>query len=518
MAITVRDCLNIGVLREATLAAGAGGLGRSVESVTVMEFNGFKYKQLENTLTGNEMAITAFAFLGEDPEEWVEFFHNSIRSGVSCFVVFYFGWVAKQIPPEVIRLADQEDIPILLLSKDLNYAYSDLIMTVCEALISDRRASSLDRTVVTDILNRILGLDLQQQNIQTLLEQLSQRTRYNLVLTDTEFSPFAWSLPELETDLPPLLSAVYDSMGRTLPLVPQTILFPINGQPYQVRFQPIRTNKLIGMLLILQPAGDGISIDVSNQIEEVVALFLQFWRLSHGHLTELELRLDGDIVNVRPKKYQRIVVIGRKDGLPLKIDDLQFNRLNYERFLPDGAYMERAFYKGTIVLAGTDCGLDRQGILDFSKEVLFNMPGLCLGERRLSDRCPLRTAYYSIVDSFSTAAVIFPTADLYSEEQVLFAEEIVSLKKAMGSRVSELTRILQPLREQTDWEKLFLTLATTYLDCGGTVALAAKTLHVHENTIKYRIGRVRELLDLTRNSPVNDSRLILALAIQRALQ
>lgn len=518
MAITVRDCLNIGVLREATLAAGAGGLNRPIEAVTVIEFNGFRYKQLENTLTGNEMAITAFAFLKDDTEEWLDFFRSSIKSGISCFVVFYYGRIAKRIPPEVIHLANQESIPILLLSKDLNYAYSDLIMTVCEALLNDRRARSLDRTVVTDILNKILGLERQQQNIQTLLEQLSQRTQYNLVLTDTEFSPFAWSLPELETELPPLLSAVYASVGHTLPLIPQTILFPIDGREYQVRFQPIRTNKLIGMLLILQPAGTDISIDVSNQIEEVVALFLQFWRLSHGRLTELELRLDGDIVNVRPKKYQKIVVIGRKDGLPLKINDLQFSRLNYERFLPDGAYMERAFYKGTIVLAGSDCGLDRQGILVFSKEVLSNLPGLCLGERRLSNRCPLRTAYYSIVDAFSTAASVFPTVDSYSEEQILFAEEIVSLKKAMGGRIAELTRVLDPLREQGDWEKLFSTMAAAYLDCGGGAARAAEMLHVHENTIKYRISRARELLDLSKSSPVNDSRLILALAIQRVLQ
>ena len=74
--------------------------------------------------------------------------------------------------------------------------------------------------------------------------------------------------------------------------------------------------------------------------------------------------------------------------------------------------------------------------------------------------------------------------------------------------------LLDPLEERND----FLETAGEYVASGGDIAKAAAALHCHQNTIRYRLGRIRELTGL---QDVTDSELYLqlkaALIIDRAL-
>ncbi len=51
-----------------------------------------------------------------------------------------------------------------------------------------------------------------------------------------------------------------------------------------------------------------------------------------------------------------------------------------------------------------------------------------------------------------------------------------------------------------------------YLDCFGDVAAAAQHLHVHPNTVRYRIRRVEQLLGTSLNDA--DVRLLLSLSLR----
>jgi DNA-binding PucR family transcriptional regulator len=62
-------------------------------------------------------------------------------------------------------------------------------------------------------------------------------------------------------------------------------------------------------------------------------------------------------------------------------------------------------------------------------------------------------------------------------------------------------RLLGPVLEydRTHGSDLLATL-DTFLDCGGSWSRCAERLHVHVNTLRYRIGRIERLTgrDLTR--------------------
>ena len=51
-----------------------------------------------------------------------------------------------------------------------------------------------------------------------------------------------------------------------------------------------------------------------------------------------------------------------------------------------------------------------------------------------------------------------------------------------------------------------------YLDCFGDIATAGHWLHVHPNTVRYRVRRIEKLLHTSLNDP--DDRLVLALGLR----
>ena len=51
-----------------------------------------------------------------------------------------------------------------------------------------------------------------------------------------------------------------------------------------------------------------------------------------------------------------------------------------------------------------------------------------------------------------------------------------------------------------------------YLDCFGDVAAAAQRLHVHPNTVRYRVRRIEKLLGTSLADP--DVRLLLSLSLR----
>jgi len=55
----------------------------------------------------------------------------------------------------------------------------------------------------------------------------------------------------------------------------------------------------------------------------------------------------------------------------------------------------------------------------------------------------------------------------------------------------------------------------TYLDCQGDIAETARVLYIHRNTVKYRIARLNELLDVPLSTPDSSLQLRLALLLSK---
>lgn len=83
----------------------------------------------------------------------------------------------------------------------------------------------------------------------------------------------------------------------------------------------------------------------------------------------------------------------------------------------------------------------------------------------------------------------------------------------MNSRFDRqlISRFLGLLSESEDaW-----TTLTTYIDCGAKISETAARLHVHENTVRYRLGQIEKKLNRRLSDPFTMADIVIAFESKR---
>jgi DNA-binding PucR family transcriptional regulator len=81
------------------------------------------------------------------------------------------------------------------------------------------------------------------------------------------------------------------------------------------------------------------------------------------------------------------------------------------------------------------------------------------------------------------------------------------------SQVAGQPRLVDPrVRQLREQDPMLADTLQAYLDGFGDIAAVAKRLHVHPNTVRYRVRRVEKLLSTSLDDP--DDRLVLALGLR----
>ena len=85
---------------------------------------------------------------------------------------------------------------------------------------------------------------------------------------------------------------------------------------------------------------------------------------------------------------------------------------------------------------------------------------------------------------------------LARDRQIFQASEFrvqeLLLTASYTSRKGFLQALLQPMKEQDDWEDLRLTILT-WCESGYNLASASRTLHIHKNTLLYRLNKIERI-------------------------
>jgi len=81
------------------------------------------------------------------------------------------------------------------------------------------------------------------------------------------------------------------------------------------------------------------------------------------------------------------------------------------------------------------------------------------------------------------------------------------------AHVADRQRLIDPrVRELREQDPMLADTLAAYLDGFGDIAAVAKRLHVHPNTVRYRVRRIEKLLSTSLDDP--DNRLVLALGLR----
>ena len=136
----------------------------------------------------------------------------------------------------------------------------------------------------------------------------------------------------------------------------------------------------------------------------------------------------------------------------------------------------------------------------------------------LKNTTEVRSAWLEHENYLADAKRIFPRKDCFTSGQIAFAGECRRIIDQGEDSIVQITSVLacnDSLRsDQIDEE----TLSAYMLDADLSIAKAADLLHVHQNTIKYRLKCIDNKLGFHHDQMPDSMRLYYALALHRLLK
>ena len=161
---------------------------------------------------------------------------------------------------------------------------------------------------------------------------------------------------------------------------------------------------------------------------------------------------------------------------------------------PDAGRAVKSWVRGTVAALRTELGLQLRAVI-------------AGGTGSLTSTAAARSDVDRVLDSAARhPGAIAAVTSLAEARTTVLLDEIVTM-------IGDDARLRDPavarLREQ---EPALTETLQVYLDSFGDVAAAAGRLHIHPNTVRYRVRRVEKLLDISLSDP--DTRLLLALVLR----
>jgi len=133
--------------------------------------------------------------------------------------------------------------------------------------------------------------------------------------------------------------------------------------------------------------------------------------------------------------------------------------------------------------------------------------------RSLCSTQEVKGAYHSIIHNEKTVLQIYPQKTMFTRHDLQFAGICRGILSGGKETVDELTGFLSCVCAES--EDLLHTLSVYYLDADGNAQKTGEFLYIHNNTVKYRLHKIRQILgmDITR-MPANYN-IYLSLALRR---
>lgn len=174
--VNIADILEIPSLKRLRILAGHGGLNRQVSTVSVMDA-----PDIYEWMKGGEFLITSGNPIKEDPDYLATLIEKLDKHGASAFGIKTERFIGM-IPQEAIDAADRLNFPLIYIPMD--FAFTDIINPVLEEVISKQ---AIQLKFSQKIHQSFTELALTEQPIEKLLECLQAIIHREVAFFDMQF-------------------------------------------------------------------------------------------------------------------------------------------------------------------------------------------------------------------------------------------------------------------------------------------------------------------------------------------
>ncbi len=551
--LTVRDALTFGGLRSGIVLAGGHGLGRVIRSVKVLEApETFRF------VADGDLLLTLGYAIKDDPAAPTEAVRQLAARSAAGLVIKpepYLG----EVPPAMRQLADELAVPIIWLPEKVSY--TEVAIPIVERLLN-KEATLLRLSL--DIHHRFIELALNDHGVEAIVRALAEILQSSVLLVDADFHVLASQTIPGKID--PLREETL-ARGQILQSLGKLGIGPPTGDGAGGRtVRKVDAESDLGISRLVAPITAGgvslgaLSVMMDSPLPEELAIVavehaatvLALELVKQSEVAQAEQRVRGELVDdlvsgaygedsdvlrrarylhydlslphrllvvdvdqfarlIRERKYAERQVIGVKQRLLGLVTSVVVRRhprplvtsrsdsiillIPVDSTAPRGAGQ---------VLAGQIQDAVREADLGLTVSVAIGGP--CAVPRDY--RAAFRQAQQSleITTRFGKGEQIVNSERLGIDRLLVQVENRQELEEFANQLLDPLVHYDEArgtaLRETLD----------VYLRRHGNLLQAAHALHIHENTLRYRLARVSDMLKLDLRN--EDTRLDLLLALR----
>ena len=544
MAITVRDALRIGGLVEARVLAGKRGLDNVIRAVDIIDV-----PDAAIWFRRDSLLSTTFYALKDNIEAQLQMLEDIASCGGAALIIFSPERYISYIDHKLIEKADQLNLPLLQMP---DCSYIDVIVPVMSQIL-DKQVQALEyahevHTMMTDIVLKGSGL-------KELLTSLAALLRHPVIMADADLAILDVAIPAgYKGKFPSIIKAIAGQVSKPhldsfyppgliteliRNKVPAYYDYGSGKEDFIDFFFPIFAgDTLFGILIIphLEERMDKSKTVATEAGAMAIALHilkekairdtqrknaLDFYNeLLLGNIKNREniisrarqfgLDATGSYYVILVELNKESVYCGRGQGSnrTAAIDELErklYRLLHYslEAEQADGVVVEAL--GSLIILVHLSEKLSPPAAREFGKELMLKikktvstrMNGIPI-YMAAGDHCPdierISTSYLEAWETLDLGKKLYQ-ADFALTHMDMISYHLVKRFLTSINRPNLYEQVYAPLVNY-DTEKsgeLVLTLEK-YIECNFSRTRTAEKMHIHRNSLNYRLQKIEELL------------------------
>ena len=551
MGLTVNDALAIEAMKQAKVLAGRNGLDREIVWVTVIEV----LDEIHLLQKGEFLITTAFG-LADIPRLIDELIPRLAQRNLAGLAI-QTGYYLDESPGSIIRQCDQYDFPLIELPKPLKF--SELTMAITKRIIN-RQMEMLE--YARQIHDRLTQVILQNKGLPQIAIVLAELLAAPVRILDAHYNLLAAArLAETDDKLQPEnVQAEYLALKQHQLLCPEQNLIAIGSSvlpesPDQFLYPLVVGQEVYGYLSVL--SSKPILAEMEKTAIASAATISTLEILKEKAVWETEERVKGDFIDdlLENAIITDTVLRRRANYLGFNLEKnfaimiLQFSNLNTNQSISEAHFQEtkqRMFalvrfslhtYQKQALLKYKNNKLtiliqvDRDAAPDGGKEELTQIATalrkMIAAETAITAAIGIGRAYKQLADmakSYREAEQVLAIGDrLRSKDFVLFYEALgpYILFAGTANEAELLTfytnTVSTVIAYDTQHNSELIPTLEAFIRCNTGLKETAAELFIHRHTLKYRLGRIREISGLDPENTRDQFQLQLGLIVARLL-
>lgn len=517
MSIKLEELLKLPSLREAKVVAGKIGLNKLVSSISVLEHtdvNVLEDALFENDeFYGSEIVISGLINIKDNVDAQCHLIRRLHAVGEVGLILYYVGIFMPKVDDRLIELANELGFTIIVMPEnEMTLRYSEVIYEVVEAIV---KKEVRDNHFSSELIEQISHLPSNQRNIDTMLKILSDRTRCSIVLMDN-------TLEIVHAVTWPRINNIQLENVKNILIDEQVIIY----DQLSIVKRPIIQDGIKVLQLCLVKENDILEEELISQMLEVVQVFMNIWGEKYSEVSTYELM--KAIINNESIKMRRLARMIGVDVTKIEMmwliegDGIQINKKlirEIQSYLGTQFQVSLVEKHDNFIVALMDNRFTQEEYHElatylsqkFSVQII-----ICGNQNSLID---IQKNYFIVKNYFYLAKKIYPFKRIFSKQEIIFAGECSEMINAEEQVVFEQLKPIQPLIDLgSQGEELLNTLSIFLLETENSINKTADILYLHKNTIKYRLGKLHEILQYPVTKLPESYILYKSIAIWRVLK